>query len=124
MDYWTEGRKKVEEVFFKDSIKLYAIAVVDNELNEELESEVLVGEYRCNIENGNSTVSRNETGSGSPQTLRISLPKGTPLDYRQTYKFKIKNARVFFDSEEWWRVDGWTEAQLSTVVSASRGVSV
>lgn len=124
MDYWTEGRKKVEEVFFKDSIELYAIAVVENELNEELESEVLVGEYRCNIENGNSAVSRNETGSGSPQTLRISLPKDTPLDHRQTYKFKIKNARVLFDSEEWWRVDGWTEAQLSTVVSASRGVSV
>lgn len=124
MDLWTAGRQAVASTFFHDEISLYAVAYTDSQLGEELEQEVVVDDFPCNIENSSSIVSHNESGSGSPQSLRVSLPKDVPLSYNTIYKFKIKHARVAYDDNEWWRIDGWTEAQLSTVVTASREVSV
>lgn len=121
---WSQGRKQVAEVFFEDEVELYVNAIEQNQLGEELESPVLVGIYKCNIENQQSTVKNTEAGVSVPQTLRISLSKDTPLEYEYTYRVKIKKARLTYNSTEWWKVDGWVEGQLSTVITASRGVNI
>lgn len=121
---WKEASQLVESVFFKDSISLYKIGFTENELGEDIESLVLVGIYDCNIENGQSTTTDQISGQSAPQSLRISTVKGIPLQYDNTYKLKIKSARIAFSTTEEWKVDGWTESQLSTVISASREVAV
>lgn len=121
---WSQGRKQVAELFFQDEVELYVNAITQNSLGEELESPVLVGTYKCNIENQQSTVKYTEVGASAPQALRISLTKDALLEYEHTYKIKIKKARLTYNSREWWKVDGWVEGQLSTVITASREVRI
>lgn len=121
---WEEARRQVAATFFHDTILLYRNEIETDELGEELETPELVGEYACNIENGQSGVAERISGTTTPQTLRISLSKATPLSYDYTYKVKVKSARIAYDSNEYWRVDGWVEGQISTVITASREVAV
>lgn len=120
---WDEARKAVADLFFKDKIEIYENTIVENGIGEELEKEVLVGTFNCNIENAPSGNKNEVSGVSTMQSLRISLAKTVPLDYDKTYKCKIKLARINF-KDEWWRVNGWTEGQISTVISASREVSI
>lgn len=121
---WQEAREKVAEIFFKDTVQVYKNTPAADAIGEELDNLTLLGEYACNIENGQSGVSRDVSGTTTPQTLRISLTKAIPLSYGHTYKLKIKDARIAYDATEYWKVDGWTEGQISTVISASREVAV
>lgn len=121
---WSQGRTQVAEQFFGDEIELYVNAITQNQLGEELEEPVLLGTYKCNIENQQNAVKYTEVGVSSPQSLRISLTKDALLDYGHTYKIKVKKARLTYNSVEWWRVDGWVEGQLSTVLTASREVKI
>ena len=84
----------------------------------------MVGNYPCNVQNSESGNNQTVSGESTPQTIRISADKGIPLAYNKTYKLKIKKAKISFDPDEVWRVVGWTEAQISTVISASREVVV
>nr|DAH56655.1 MAG TPA: hypothetical protein [Caudoviricetes sp.] len=120
---WEYARKQVADVFFKDEIELYENNWVENEIGEEFDEPVLVGTFKCNIENGTSNNKDSESGVSTMQSLRISLAKTVPLDYNKTYKIKIKTARIRFSSE-WWKVLGWVEGQISTVVNASKEVSI
>lgn len=121
---WTSAKNVVEATFFNDEIQLYENAIVEDELGEEHEVETLVGAYKCNVENSQNTVSNNISGQSSPQSLRISTVKSIPLVYSKTYKVKVIRARVVQSPDEYWRVDGWVEGQLSTVITASREVSI
>ena len=121
---WSQGRKQVADLFFEDEIELYVNAITQNSLGEEIERPVLVGAYKCNVENQQSTVKYTEVGASAPQALRISLTKDALLEYENTYKIKIKKARLTYNSKEWWKVDGWVEGQLSTVIAASREVRI
>lgn len=121
---WQEAREKVAEIFFKDTVQVYENTPTQDEIGEEIDNLTLLGEYACNIENGQSAVSRDISGTTTPQALRISLTKAIPLSYGHTYKLKIKSARITNDAAEYWKVDGWTEGQISTVISASREVAV
>lgn len=121
---WEAGRKAVAEVFFKDRIELYENTIVKNDIGEEHVSPVLVDTYNCNIQNGESSTKEGEVGVSIPQSLRISLAKTVPLDYNKTYQLKIKTARISFNENEMWKVEGWVEGQLSTVITAQREVSI
>lgn len=121
---WESARNQVAEVFFKDTVRIYRNAVVEDDIGEEHNEPVLVGTYICNIENGTSSTTQNMSGISVPQTLRISLPKDTPLDYNNTYVIVIESARIRFSEEDWWNVDGWVEGQISTVITASRRNSI
>lgn len=120
---WQQAGKDVAEVFFKDTIALYLNDFIENDIGETIEQPVLLGEYICNIENGASTTQSTVSGQSTPQALRISTLKGIGLDYTRTYKVKIIQARIV-NSDEYWKVDGWIEGQISTVINASREVSV
>lgn len=124
MDYWSSGRKVVQDVFFKDTIALYRVDFSENDIGEEIEEETLVGNVSCNVEIVANPLSTAEAGSSYPSSLRVSMPKSTVLSTANVYKFKIVQARLALDTDQWWRVTGWTEAQLSTVCQASRGVTV
>lgn len=121
---WEEASQIVKSVFFNDEIKLYELGFEENDIGEDIELLTLVGAYPCNIENGQSGNSQTISGESTPQSLRISTVKEIPLQYGKTYKVKISSARIAFDTNEEWKVDGWTEAQISTVISASREVAV
>lgn len=120
---WEQARRAVAETFFKDSVELYEDRLSLNEIGEEIAEPVLVGTHSCNIENSASSNKEGESGVSTPQTLRISLSKTVPLDYDKTYRIKIKTARIKF-KDEWWKVLGWVEGQISTVISASREVDI
>lgn len=120
---WEEGRALVEEVFFEDEIELFENQIIENEIGEELEQPVSIGRFPCNVQNGATTVQRSVSGQTIPQQLRISLSKGVNIVYDKTYQVRIIKARIRFTSEL-WNVESITEGQLSTVISASRKVSV
>lgn len=120
---WEEARKAVADLFFKDEIEIYENALEENDIGEQLDSPVLLGSYSCNIENGSSGNKNEVSGVSTMQSLRISLAKTVPLDYDKTYRLKIKHARIRY-SDEWWIINGWTEGQISTVIVASREVSI
>lgn len=121
---WEEASKTIKSVFYKDEITLYELEFSENEIGEDIEQLKLIGSYQCNIENGQSENSQKESGETSPQILRISTEKNIPLNYEKTYKIKISKARINFDSNEEFKVNGWTEALISTVISVSREVAI
>ena len=121
---WEDARRVVAATFFKDEIELYKNTPREDDLGEQLDDLSLVGTYACNIENGQSGTSTQVSGTSIPQTIRISLQKAIPSSYGYTYKVRIKSARIVYDSTEYWNVVGWTEGQISTVISASRNVAV
>lgn len=120
---WEEARAQVAATFFKDVVEIYENGLVENEIGEEIAQPVSLGQFSCNIENGPSGKKEEMLGLSIPQSLRISLAKTVPLDYDKTYRIKIKSARINF-KDEWLKVDGWTEGQISIVVSASREVAI
>lgn len=120
---WEDAREQVAAVFFKDLVEIYENELDENEIGEEITRPVLIGTFPCNIENASSMKKEEVSGVSTPQSLRISLAKTVPLDYDKTYRLKIKQARISF-KDEWLKVDGWTEGQISTVIAASREVSI
>lgn len=118
---WAQGRLEVMRTFFNDRIEIFECSYIQDELNEVMEQLVSIGAYYCNIQNGVSSLKDTISTQAVPQTIRVSLDKNTPLLYNKVYKLRILEARLFH-TEELWRVDGWTEAQLSTVMTASREV--
>ena len=120
---WDEARKIVDDTFFKDEIELYRNDIQEDSIGEEHEVEVLVGNYKCNLQYAPSVIKFDVSGKDISQTLRISLAKDFPLDNSYTYKVKIKHARIRFD-EALWKVDSWQESQISTVLNVSREVLV
>lgn len=121
---WNEGRELVKEVFFQDEIELYVNSYLQNDIGESIEDPELVGTYPCNIQNGASAVQSSVGGQSVPQGIRISTVKDLPFDYEHTYQVRIKSARIKFDPDEMWKVDNILEAQLSTVITASRKILV
>lgn len=120
---WEDAREQVAAVFFKDLVEIYENELEENEIGEETTKPVSIGTFPCNIENSSSGNKEMLSGVSTPQSLRISFAKTVSLDYDKTYRLKIKSARIRF-KDEWWKVDGWTEGQISTVIAASREVSV
>lgn len=121
---WESARKAVASIFFGDVIELYQDTPEENSLGEELEKLTKLGEYACNIENNSSGVSQQASGTSIPQTIRISAAKSLPVSYSNRYKVKIKSARIAYNATEYWKVDSIVEGQISTVITASRAVSV
>ena len=120
---WEQAREIVQSLFFKDTIELYALEYSSTIIGEDIETPVLVGEYPCNIESNGTSLNSTEVGQSLPHSLRISTLKSIPLDKSKTYKVKITQARLNFDSEL-LKVDSWIEAQISTVLTVSREVAV
>lgn len=121
---WDDARSIVAETFFGDTILLYEDTPKEDDLGEEIADWKLVDEFACNIENSQSSFSQVVSGTSTPQQIRISLTKFLPVSYDKRYRLTIKSARIAFDANEYWKVDGWTEGQISTVITASREVSV
>lgn len=120
---WEQAKSIVESVFFKDTVQLYELTFTQNDLGEDIEVPVFVGAYNCNIENQQSQNKRDISGESTPQMIRVSTVKSIPLSYGKTYQLQITSARIAFTNEK-WKVEGWTEAQLSTVITASREVVI
>lgn len=121
---WDEARSIVAETFFGDVIRLYEDTPKEDDIGEEIADWKLVDEFACNIENSQSSLSQTVSGTSTPQQIRISLTKFLPVSYDKRYRLQIKSARIAFDANEYWKVDGWTEGQISTVLTASREVSI
>lgn len=119
-DMWNPARSIVSSLFFKDKIEIYEVVHTEDDLGEDIESLELVGSYDCNIQNGMNQYSGTETAMLNPQQRRISLSKGVALDYDKTYQVRVVNARIAYNSSEYWDVDGWVEGQISTVLTVSR----
>lgn len=120
---WENAKKIVENVFYKDKIELYQNKVVVDYIGEEHYQEVLVGEFVCNVQYMPAEIKQAPTGVDIGQTLRVSIDATIPLDYANTYKLKIKEARVDFD-DRFWEIRSWTQSLISTVLIASREVYV
>lgn len=120
---WEEGQAEVADIFFQDEIEFYENEYIENDIGETIEQPTLVGTYPCNIQNAQSTTQSTVSGQSIPQAIRISTLKTLPFDYEHTYKVKITKARIRF-SNELWKVDGFVEGQLSTVISASRSIRI
>lgn len=120
---WKAARDIVSSIFFEDEIELYREDLVENAIGEELPTLVLVGKYPCNIQNNATTKRESVSGGSMPQTIRVSLPKETPLDKAKTYVLVITKARLT-STQEQWKVTSWTEAQISTVITAEREVAI
>ncbi len=120
---WSETRKRVADMFFQDTIALYRIDTVDNSIGESIEQEELVGEYKCNLQATMTELRRMEVGASNAHSLRVSLTKDVPLSYNEAYKVRIIQARISFDNSL-WRVKGWTEGQISTVLEIVKEVVV
>lgn len=121
---WDTARKQIESTFFKDTVAIYELTFVQNEIGEDIKQRTLIGTFPSNVENGQSSVNSTVSGESAPQSLRISTLKSVPLDYDKTYELNIIQARISFDPNQVYKVDGWTEAQLSTVITVSREVAV
>ena len=121
---WEQASQIVQSIFYKDEVQLYECIFTENDIGESIEQLDLVGSYSCNIENGQSGNAQTVSGESTPQAIRVSTVKAIPLSYDKTYRLKVSKARIAFDPDEVWKVDGWTEAQISTVISASREVAV
>lgn len=121
---WDEASQVVKSIFYTDEVEIYELGFTENSIGEDIEQLILVGNYPCNVQNGESGNNHTTSGESTPQTIRISASKGIPLAYDKTYKLRIKKAKISFDPNEVWKVVGWTEAQISTVISASREVVV
>lgn len=121
---WEQASQIVQSIFYKDEVQLYECTFTENDIGESIEQLDLVGSYPCNIENGQSGNAQTVSGESTPQAIRVSTVKTIPLSYDKTYRLKVSKARIAFDPDEVWKVDGWTEAQISTVISASREVAV
>ena len=121
---WDTARKQIESTFFKDTVAIYELTFVQNEIGEGIKQRTLIGTFPSNVENGQSSVNSTVSGESAPQSLRISTLKSVPLDYDKTYELNIIQARISFDPNRVYKVDGWTEAQLSTVITVSREVAV
>lgn len=121
---WSEARKDIEAIFFKDEVKLYKNTTVEDDLGEEHNTPVLVGSYPCNIEDGQTSKVEGVSGASLPQSLRISTLKSIPLTKGNTYALVIVSARIAFDATEYLDVASWVEGQLSTVITATRRVDV
>lgn len=120
---WDEARQIVKSVFFGDEIELFEESFVENSIGEEIPELVSVGTFPCNIQNAPAAKKETISGGSMPQNIRVSLSKQTPLDTAKTYVLRIKKARISFTPED-WKVTSWTEAQISTVLQASREVSI
>jgi len=120
---WESARKEVAEKFFHDRIALYRIDLEYNTIGESIEQEVLIGEFACNIQYTPTELRRQEVGESVSHSMRISLSKEVVLSYDKAYKIKILEARLSFDNS-FWRVKGWTEGQISTVIEAVKEVIV
>ena len=121
---WNEARQAIESIFFKDKIRVYELVYTETELGEDVEQETLFGDFNCNIEAGQSLDKETIVGHSTPQTLRISTIKDIGLNYSKRYKLQVLQARLSNLTEDTWIIDGWTEAQLSTVLAVSREVAV
>lgn len=121
---WDTARKQIESTFFKDTVAIYELTFVQNEIGEDIKQRTLIGTFPSNVENGQSSLNSTVSGESAPQSLRISTLKSVPLDYDKTYELNIIQARISFDPNQVYKVDGWTEAQLSTVITVSREVAV
>lgn len=121
---WDTARKQIESTFFKDTVAIYELTFIQNEIGEDIKQRTLIGTFPSNVENGQSSVNSTVSGESAPQSLRISTLKSVPLDYDKTYELNIIQARISFDPNQVYKVDGWTEAQLSTVITVSREVAV
>lgn len=120
---WEQGKKIIEKEFFKDKIELYKNNTIENDIGEVFDSPELVGEFPCNIQNSQSLVQSGISGQSIPQQIRVSTIKELPFDYSSTYAIKIISARIKF-TNELWKVEGFTEAQFSTVLTATRRIVV
>ena len=121
---WKAPRATVEKMFFQDEIELYRNVQWTDEIGEDHDEQILVDTYKCNIQNGQSSVKSSESGKSIPHSLRISLDKDAKLFYSYTYKVKVKKARLWLDYSELWEVTGWTQGQLSTVMNVQREVEI
>lgn len=121
---WDTARKQIESTFFKDTVAIYELTFVQNEIGEDIKQRTLIDTFPSNVQNGQSSVNSTVSGESAPQSLRISTLKSVPLDYDKTYELNIIQARISFDPSQVYKVDGWTEAQLSTVITVSREVAV
>lgn len=120
---WEQAAQTVSSIFFHDKIEIFEDELTSNEIGEELTTPRSIGTFLCNIENNSSSTRQSQSGVSTPQTLRISLAKDVPISYNKTYTLKILKARISF-SNEVWKVDGWVEGQISTVITVSREVAV
>lgn len=120
---WEDAKKIVEDEFFKDEIYLYRNDIETDSIGEEHYKEVLVGAFKCNLQYDPTSVRTDINGKAIAQTMRISIQKDVPVDYANTYKIKIKTARIMFD-DTYWKVESWRESLMSTVMIVLREVKV
>jgi hypothetical protein len=116
---WEAGKAAVENILFKDTVELLEVQYTTNEIGETIPQQVTLGQYPCNIQNAESQLESAVSGQSNPQTIRVSVPKEIPLDYDKVYSLRIISARIKH-TDELWQVSGWTEALLSTVITARR----
>lgn len=120
---WQEAIVVVNETFFKDTIELYEEVMQENSIGESIISHQLVGTYSCNVQSLSNNKKKDVSGESMPEGIRVSVTKEIPLSVAKTYKLKIIQARITF-TNELWEITGWTEAQISTVIQATREVAI
>lgn len=120
---WEEARQLVRDTFFKDEIEVYRNEIVTDYIGEELEQEVLIGTFKCNLQYDPTQPKYDVSGRDISHTMRISVDKSVPVDSKYTYKIKITVARLKFDTS-YWRVNSWQEGQISTILLVTKEVRV
>ena len=120
---WDEARQVVESLLFKDKIEIYEETFSTNQIGEEISQLNLIGEFDCNIQYETANRTENVSGGSNPQSIRISLSKEAPIDPEKAYVIKILQARITFNQDK-WKLIASRQAQLSTVLTARREVTI
>jgi hypothetical protein len=118
---WTRARQNVADTFFYDKFALIEITPIADDLNEETELlSSMVGEFDCNIEYNQISKAAREAGIVTPQQMRVSCSKATPIIRGRKYAVQIISARLQTQANEVWDVLDWIEGQISTAINCRR----
>lgn len=120
---WNEARQVVASLFFKDKIEIFEEEFSTNQIGEEISQLKSLGEYDCNIQYETGDRVENVSGGSSSQNIRISLSREAPIDPEKAYVIQILQARITFNQDK-WKLIASRQAQLSTVLTARREVTI